>query len=984
VRRSLLHERRRIDPDDFTSATIPRLLSRAQACEVPMLLFTGPGGSGKTTQLLRCAYDLHSRDDAKVVVLRHRLGYDLSLEEIRSVQRSETDSVIAVAVDDAGKVAHPLRDLRRNLQDAGVPALLLCAERINAWPADVIAETYELRQLEPQAAEQLLDRLARHDLLGVLEDLPREEQLARILGEYDRQLLVTLREATEGKRFDEIVEEEYRQIRERRAREVYLYTCMFERTGLQLPVECAWSVARVQDRREFRSQVLRHCRRLVELVRSGEGWVCRAQHRIIAEVLCRRVLSNADAALECLADLVAHVLPVGAGDELAYRLTWKLLASPPCAEDLDRGDPSILVDPLKPLGPRLHPFLKRMLYESKWHAGPLKLALCVLGRGLHEDDNLEAPFLVRILQNAKAKLGRPALIDACRPVLAHTTFWDRNADAVLTELAQALRREGRWKEALEACETHVSRFPDEGYLPMRLVQELAKLHLFDERPSKAIILLADAVRRANARELHIGRLSLLLARAYLQAEEPERASEAADAALEAAAREDDEHGFRQAVQWYSKQLQATSRWAEAQSFVTKGLDLAKERGFSLQHELYLSLARSLAGRGRANDAIRILEAGIAACMESGSPAGLDILYHTLVDLHVEAGDLVAGRECARQGLVALHEHANSAGDDQLHERLVGITEMEEGKEAAAAQALVAIDEMKARGRSALLGLYTKRVDLYRDLGRIEEAIAAARAGADDLFEHASGRGSDALFERIVTLLVSAGRLDEAAAFAPEAVQTLRTRSNGTGVAPIYWRLVRAYREAGETEMAEQAAQEAIEGLCRHGNTGIDWLYGELISMRRATGDLDGATATARRALTDVAEHADGVGIIGIATTLIDLLQEAGDTAEALLFAPKALDWAETDPSRAFIYARMAELHELRGEQEPATEYWALARSHGYVPGSPQEGAEHDAADATEAVPADRPDGLFGEADTEDRTLDGDSSDDPETDAPMLH
>ena len=81
------------------------------------------------------------------------------------------------------------------------------------------AEEYEIQPLSDAEIDRLLEFLARERALGKLEELSRDFQFAVVKGKHEKQLLVAMREATEGFGFDVIIENEYRGISDGRSAE---------------------------------------------------------------------------------------------------------------------------------------------------------------------------------------------------------------------------------------------------------------------------------------------------------------------------------------------------------------------------------------------------------------------------------------------------------------------------------------------------------------------------------------------------------------------------------------------------------------------------------------------------------------------------------------------------------------------------------------------------------------------------------------------
>src|SRR6266849_1593658 len=92
------------------------------------------------------------------------------------------------------------------------------------------------------APERRYSCAAQHDALGTLTDASPERRRADFADRAGRQLLVALHEATLSKPFEEIIEDEFKNITPSEAQRIYLTICVLNR--LNVPVR-AGLVARV-------------------------------------------------------------------------------------------------------------------------------------------------------------------------------------------------------------------------------------------------------------------------------------------------------------------------------------------------------------------------------------------------------------------------------------------------------------------------------------------------------------------------------------------------------------------------------------------------------------------------------------------------------------------------------------------------------------------------------------------------------------------
>lgn len=190
-----------------------------------LFVLRGPGGAGKTIALKRAAWDSATVFDALTLWLEP--GGKLAGERLIELYEL-TGRRIFLFVDRIALYADQIVTALNLAKTHKVPLTIVGAERDSEWniycaPLKPFAPT-ELRiaNLSTSEIERLIDLLERHKSLGLLADMTRAEQVQAFQQRAERQLLVALHEATQGKRFEEIVFEEYQRIVPGQAQRLYL------------------------------------------------------------------------------------------------------------------------------------------------------------------------------------------------------------------------------------------------------------------------------------------------------------------------------------------------------------------------------------------------------------------------------------------------------------------------------------------------------------------------------------------------------------------------------------------------------------------------------------------------------------------------------------------------------------------------------------------------------------------------------------------
>jgi cold shock CspA family protein/TolA-binding protein len=272
-----------------------------RSSKVDVYAVKGPAGNGKTIVLMRAAWMAANEYDK--IVLFMRPGGTLRNEVIEEIFRY-TQERIFLFVDKAALHVDEIQKLITFARARNILLTLIVAERDAEWNVrcEAALEKYgfrdfSVRYLSESEIRNLLVKLDEHDSLGLLKELASfEDRVQRLLGPAQRQLLVALHEATQGKAFEDIVFEEYQRIIPNEAQSLYLDICTLNRFGVAVR---AGLIARTSgiSFAEFGERLFKP---LEHIVRSyfdkyiGDH-VYTARHEHVAEMVFDRVLAEPEA-----------------------------------------------------------------------------------------------------------------------------------------------------------------------------------------------------------------------------------------------------------------------------------------------------------------------------------------------------------------------------------------------------------------------------------------------------------------------------------------------------------------------------------------------------------------------------------------------------------------------------------------------------------------------------------------------------------------
>jgi tetratricopeptide (TPR) repeat protein len=261
-----------------------------------IVLLKGYAGSGKTVSLRRIAWDAAKQYDCLCIYMnddaRPNIG---AIQELIELTRER----IFLFIDNAADRISEVRQLIQEIGDYGDLLTVILAGRTNEWnsvPGDLqsaVTTEYELATLKHEEIVQLLELLEKHHALGRLEERSPEERIHAFEALAGRQLLVALHEATLGRPFEEILEDEFRSLVPDEAQRVYLTICLLNR--LEVPVR-AGIISRIHaiPFADFKERLFRPLEHVVydsfdTRIRDN---VYRARHPIIAEIVFERILRD--------------------------------------------------------------------------------------------------------------------------------------------------------------------------------------------------------------------------------------------------------------------------------------------------------------------------------------------------------------------------------------------------------------------------------------------------------------------------------------------------------------------------------------------------------------------------------------------------------------------------------------------------------------------------------------------------------------------
>ncbi len=450
--------RRRLSDELLDSAVIE---TSRNALPRPFLyIVKGYAGAGKSVSLKRFAWEASVDFEAPVFYL----GEGSVLKPAEVIELAQlTAERIYVVLDDVLHHKEDLATLLKECKRSRVSVTVVGGARTNEWNVegdalgpDVEAE-YELLDLSNQEVEQLLDKLEQNRCLGFMQHYSPSERFAYLREKLQSQLLVALHEATEGKSFAEIIEDEYSRVSSTEARMMYLDVCTLDRFGVGLR---AGLVARLTGVtfEEFSRRLLKPLEQVIHVNydhRLGD-WLYRSRHEHIAALVFERALKTSADRAEQIVRILRYLNGAFESDRFALQ---KLVRGRTLADQFtDRAYVQRIFEAALESG--LHPSVvdhQRAVFELHHSSGDIRSALHIIQRVEQSPGPLakksiahtKSNILRRMASNSSSQLERaryrqealailnPLIRNASDPHPFHT-----RGQLLLEELQEKLAAEG--------------------------------------------------------------------------------------------------------------------------------------------------------------------------------------------------------------------------------------------------------------------------------------------------------------------------------------------------------------------------------------------------------------------------------------------------------------------------------------------------------------------------------------------------------------
>ena len=311
------HDSRRELAEEF----ILTLVGDVEATRLRTAVLFGEAGSGKSTLLKRISVDLLNDWGLPVVSVRNQRSLDYAV--LRPLVR-RLGTRLYVAVDNIADRVRELETFMSAARSDRADITILGCARLNEWSYKnqnhgiTFDISFDLPYLTTPEIDALLEKLEIAGQLGILAQQTHSERRQAFIQRADRQLLVALREATEGKRFDQIIQDEYSAIPEESAQQAYLLICCVYQSKVTMRAGVLRRLTGVSFE-DFYERILAPAAKIIIEDKEDDEVVYRARHPIVAQIVADYRLPGAVERLSIYRRILESLDLGIAEDRLAYQ-----------------------------------------------------------------------------------------------------------------------------------------------------------------------------------------------------------------------------------------------------------------------------------------------------------------------------------------------------------------------------------------------------------------------------------------------------------------------------------------------------------------------------------------------------------------------------------------------------------------------------------------------------------------------------------------
>ena len=228
-------------PRDVTNTLFDSVLAISPAPpEINLLAVLGSAGSGKSTIIRRLGIRLAQAGRTVFLTNSEALPPGPAIAKALRLFRDQ----VILLFDNAEVALGRLPEIACSVNTLDLPPVIVLGCRTNdfdrlwgRFPESLALQEFAVPNLVRREIEDIIAILGRNGLLGRLQGMGLDAQVHEFEGPAKRQILVAMREATLGKGFDEIIEDEFDRLTPIETKILYLCVALATEAGYRITKE---------------------------------------------------------------------------------------------------------------------------------------------------------------------------------------------------------------------------------------------------------------------------------------------------------------------------------------------------------------------------------------------------------------------------------------------------------------------------------------------------------------------------------------------------------------------------------------------------------------------------------------------------------------------------------------------------------------------------------------------------------------------------
>lgn len=357
---------------------------------VNVCTITGSAGYGLTTLLMIIASKVVKEKMGQAFYLKD--GKKLTEGDVFFAYESRKEnSKCFFFIDNAADHSNEIKKIILHAKEQNKDIVFVLADRQNELANARMLGSGDLHNIQPlydSEIEYIIDYLHEYDELNKLKFLKREDQIAAIKVNYSRELLVTIRVATEGKSFDAIIHDEYIGIGDTFSQEAYKLISCLHQFDVQVRMNLLTSLLGVSEI-DFYERTRAPLKGVIvfDLYNNDKSiYVVRTRQRYIAQIVWNNCITKAEKGtmIEIILSKIniSHYLDRKAFEQF-YRSEELIDALPSLESRMRFFNSACSIDPLNPY---VRQHFARMLVRN----GQEEIALSTVDSAINMDKDIRA------------------------------------------------------------------------------------------------------------------------------------------------------------------------------------------------------------------------------------------------------------------------------------------------------------------------------------------------------------------------------------------------------------------------------------------------------------------------------------------------------------------------------------------------------------------------------------------------------------------